>query len=598
MNQNIYNTISLKISTQNLLSLISIFVVSFFFIFWIGSYFQVDIFPLENRSTNFTTFHGYIFDKYIDSVIITLLTTLWLGLSLKGKTRIVSASIYASLTTVALLTNFSELLEASVLISIPLMTSFFAYHFLIKKIIQIQTNLLMSFLSLAVLCIAVSGLIISMISIFSNNELPGWIRNYAVDVFILFSSLSPAFIFLLLSGSFIKLLTLKGIRKFKIRIDQYQIKSLNIKRKNKFLFLSLFMLLSIFVALIPHQSFINYENEIVGADTVEYVKSINNIQVNGNDDFVYQVFVVQSFGDRPLSLILFSQVLTIFPDNSYQIVDHLPVILSPLLVLSIFFLTREITTNDTIALLASFLTAISFQPLIGIYGGLYANWLALIFGYSSFVFLFRFLKRPKSANYLLFSILFFSMMLSHTYTWTILVLFISIFLIISYRLKMYDKNRIALIFLIIVATIAFDLGKSIMTDAHSGIERDVAISSIHSSYLNLFSIWSNLSQTSLVYVGGLFGNFLILSLCIYWLVRSDLRDMPNLFIAIFLSIGILPILFGGEVIQSRVLFNIPFQIPTAIGLFYLANLHRGKIIVIAVSIWIFTMTVNLITNFI
>ena len=331
---------------------------------------------------------------------------------------------------------------------------------------------------------------------------------------------------------------------------------------------------------------------------MDYVKWIDNIQVNGNDDFVYQAFVVQSFGDRPLSLILFSQVLTIFPENPSLIIDHLPIVLSPLLVLTVFFLSREITQNDTIALLASFLTAISFQPLIGIYGGLYANWLALIFGYSSFVFLFRFLKRPNSTNYLFFSILFFSMMFSHTYTWTLLALFIGIFLIVSYRLKMYDKKLVALIFLIIVASVAFDLGKSIMTDARSGIDRDVNITINNASYLNLFSVWENLFETSLVYAGGIFGNFLILSLCIYWLVRADLRQMPNLFIAIFLSIGILPILFGGEVIQSRVLYNISFQIPAAIALVYLSNQHRGHLLVFSIVIWIFVMSIQAVINFI
>jgi len=189
-------------------------------------------------------------------------------------------------------------------------------------------------------------------------------------------------------------------------------------------------------------------------------------------------------------------------------------------------------------------------------------------------------------------------MLSHTYTWVLLALFIGIFLIVSYRLKMFDKKRTALIFLIILSSIAFDSGKSIMTDAPSGIESYVSITSDHASYLNLFSIWSNLSHTSLVYLGGIFGNFLILSLCIYWLLRSNLREIPNLFIAIFLSLAILPILFGGEIIQSRVLFNIPFQIPAAIGLVYLTNLHRGKVLVIAISIWIFTMTIHVITNFI
>jgi len=266
--------------------------------------------------------------------------------------------------------------------------------------------------------------------------------------------------------------------------------------------------------------------------------------------------------------------------------------------LVVFFLTRELTSNDTVSLLASFLTAISFQPLIGIYSGLYANWLALIFGYLSLVFLFRFLKKPKITNYVIFSVLFFIMMLSHIFTWTMLTLFMGIFLIVSWRLKMFERKIIVMVFLIIVALIVFDAGKSIIMDTPFAIEVDVSLASKNASFGNLISTWSNLSQTSLVYAGGIFGNFLILSLCIYWLLRSNFREMHNLFIAIFLSIGTLPILFGGELIQSRVLYDIPFQIPAAIGLVYLANQHRGPLLVIAISIWILTMSLVTITNFI
>ena len=137
----------IKNFSLQIFSSIILFVISFFFIFWIGSYFEVDIFPLENRVTNQSTFHIYIFDKYVDSIIITLLTSLWLCLSIQGKKRIVSAISYVSLFVAALLTNFGPLLDAAVLISIPIISSFFIYHhFSNKKNFQIQTNVLLSFL--------------------------------------------------------------------------------------------------------------------------------------------------------------------------------------------------------------------------------------------------------------------------------------------------------------------------------------------------------------------------------------------------------------------------------------------------------------------
>ena len=89
----------------------------------------------------------------------------------------------------------------------------------------------MSFFSIVLLCIAASGLIFSIISIFPNDELPSWMRNHAVDIFLLFSSFSPAFIFFLLIGTLIRLLTLTRIRKVKNAFEIYQIKTYKIKRK-------------------------------------------------------------------------------------------------------------------------------------------------------------------------------------------------------------------------------------------------------------------------------------------------------------------------------------------------------------------------------
>jgi len=581
------------------LSSITLFLISFFFIFWTASYFEVDIFPLEDRSINYTTFHVYVFDKYVDSVIITLLTVLWFCSSLFGKKRIVSVISYGSLTATALLTNFIELLYVLVLVSIPIITLFLIYnYFSPKKFLQIQTNTLRSFFSLAILGIAVTGAIGITLTFSSNSSLSELMENYAIDIFLLFSSFSPILLFFLVAGSVVKLLKVKTVGELKNKTFRHQIISQKVKRKTKFLFLLFFILLSIFLALLPHQSFINSENELVGADSVDYVKWLNNIVVEDQGELMYKVFVVQNSGTRPLSLLLFSGMLQIFPDNPYQVIDHLPILLSPVLVLAVFFLTRELTSNDNVSLLASFLTVVSFHSLVGIYAGLYANWLALIFGYASIVFLLRFLKRPNWKYYLAFSVLFVLMMLSHVFTWTVLTLVMGIFLIVSFRLKMFERKRVALVFLIIMASVAFDVVKSSMTDASGGIERNVIIASNNSSLLSLDSIWSNLSETSLVYGAGIFGNFLILSLCIYWLLRSNFHKTSNLFIAIFLAIGILPILFGGEIIQSRVFYDIPFQIPAAIGLAYLANQHRGKLLVFAISLWIFIMSIQTIANFI
>jgi len=295
-------------------------VISFFFIFWIGSFFEVDIFPLENRSTIYTAFDNYIFDKYADAVIITLLTVLWISLSIKGKERLVSATSCAILASTAILLNSNTLIEVAVFVSISLLILFFVYHhFATKKIIQIQTKLLMTCLSLAVLVLAVSGLIIALLSFFSLQET---ITNHSTEIFLLFSSFSPALILFLVVGPIFKLLKTKGNKELKTKTGQFQIIPQKIKRIKKFLLMSLFLLLSIFLVLVPHQSFINIENDLVGADTVDYVNWLNRVMEKEQGELMYQAFVVQNSGDRPFSLLVFSSVLMIFPDNSYQVIDE------------------------------------------------------------------------------------------------------------------------------------------------------------------------------------------------------------------------------------------------------------------------------------
>ena len=81
-------------------------------------------------------------------------------------------------------------------------------------------------------------------------------------------------------------------------------------------------------------------------------------------------------------------------------------------------------------------------------------------------------------------------------------------------------------------------------------------------------------------------------------MRSDFNSMRDVFIGVFFSIALVPLLFGNDLIQSRVLYNIPFQIPAAIGLMYFFNRPYGKLIVLAICIAIFAMAIKSASNLI
>jgi hypothetical protein len=528
-------------------------------------------------------------------------------LSIRGRARLVAPLIYGGITIVAAIASLDVVVDIAALISIPVIISFLVYdRFTTKrKILNRSTNLL-SLNYLAITGIVIGILSIAAFSVPSLFSIPVEttpLRNYAYDIFLFFSSSSPAFIFLLTCSFPLKLLMeefMRGILKIKNNKSDSLLSNYSIKLRTKIIYLSLFVLLSVTMALIPHQPTINKDNQQhVGVDTAEYVKWINKLmQSNGTQEFIRQAFIIQQHGDRPLTLIfLFTIVKIVNVDPSYTI-DHVPVILGPALVLVVYFLTRELTSNDITSLMASFLTAVSFHTLIGIYAGFYANWLALIIGYLSIVFLIRFLKTPNRLNFAIYSALIIILLFSHVYTWSIFTVVIGIFLAVMLKLSYYSKKSIILLLLVLLVSVVIDVARMTITGSASGIEQDIKIASLTGVGLEQFALrWSNLIDTTQNYYGSQFSNFIILMLGLYWLFRSNFRNPSTILLIVFQSIGIIPLFFGDWLVQSRVLYDIPFQIPAAFALADIKKQANGTMILLSICILLIAISIRAVSNF-
>ena len=592
--------------------------ISFFYIYTVGSYFKVNIYILQNRVTYYQFFDMYIFGRYIDHIIITCGIILWFVLSIRGKARFAASIIYGGLTLIALLANLSALLDIIAVMSIPIVISFLIYNKLAckkKKIPTIPyTNLTINYIAIIGIATGIISIVVSSApSLFSSmaqssSSIP--IRNYAYEIFLLFSSFSPILILLLVNSFPVKLLikeftTIKNSisnNNNNNKIDSSVSKDWNIKLRTKFIYLSLFMLLSVAITLIPHLPTINRDNQRIGVDTDYYVNWVNALMHSNNvQDFIRHAFVIQgNAGERPLTLIFLFTIVKVVNANPFYILEHVPIILGPALVLVVYFLTRELTSNNNItSLLAAFLTAVSSQILIGIYAGFYANWFALIIGYLSFVFLIKFLKRPNKLNLILYSILIVFLVFTHAYTWSILAIVMSIFLVVQLKLNYYHKRSVTLLLLVILSSVIIDIARIFVTGStSSGIEQDI-IKARGGASLSQFALrWNNLNYTVNTYVGGQFSNFIIFMLGLYWLFRFNLYQSSSIFLVVFLSIGIIPLLFGNWVIQTRILYNIPFQIPAAIALTYIRKSYaNGTLIIFPICIWLLAIGIRAVSNF-
>jgi hypothetical protein len=111
--------------------------------------------------------------------------------------------------------------------------------------------------------------------------------------------------------------------------------------------------------------------------------------------------------------------------------------------------------------------------------------------------------------------------------------------------------------------------------------------------------WSNLVRTVQVYVGGIYGNMFLLSIAFMGsiLLYYNKMNYSMPFILVFLSLGILPLFFGDREVMSRVMYDIPFQIPAAVSLFWFAR-HGvvGTIFGIAIATSTVAASIRIATN--
>ena len=447
--------------------------------------------------------------------------------------------------------------------------------------------------------------------IFISQNIP--VDNYGYDVFIFFSSFSPFLLIviffcfpakLLMKNIFIRMLELD--RKWWLQNCEL---SLSVEeprkkrsRKTSLFYLSFFVIFSISLALIPHLSTLNKDNQQIGSDSETYVEWMTQLQQSKNlQDFLKSAFIDLIAGDRPLTLIFLFLLTTIINAPMLDTIEYLPVILGPALVLVIYFLTRELTSNETASMFAAFLTGLGyFQISVGIYAGFYANWIALLVGYSSLIFFFRFLRTSSKISLSLFFALLVATLFSHAYTWSVIIIVMTIFLGVSFLLNSYPRKRTIVLLLVVLSSVGVDVVKTTMVESFGSkggvkLVLDIAQSKVGLKALGL--VWDTLIDATQLHYGGIFCNFIVLALVIYWLIRSNLRIHFNMFITVFLMIGIPPLFFGDWIVQSRVFYNIPFQIPAAIALTYISRHENAIKILIPIYVWLIAMSIWTVSNF-
>src|SRR5215212_4078873 len=616
---------------SSILSGIAFSVSIFFYAYTVGSFFRILVYPLIDRATVYTAFQEYVISQHLDYIIVVLAAASWLFLSVKNRAIRYYFSLAYGISGIllALISPDNIIFDILALLSLPLIiiVILFYHRKRQKDLLSFNAKLTWRYISLTVVAISVIGIVFPVLAVFLTPVL-GYSAgdDPANELFLLLSSFSTLYIFPLVFCVPVKLLE-RGVSKMlKLDIKEDISQTLpddyaknKLKTQTKVGFLLLAIILSIVLVLIPQHPLVNPDNRDIGVDTHYYVTWVRELAKSKNvSDLIYQAFAVQGqSGDRPLSLLFLFLIYHVVGGNLSELIEHLPIVLGPGTVLAFYVLTRELTRNEKIAVIAAFFGAVSFHTLIGIYAGFYANWLALIVGYISIAFLFRYLRSGRFSDIVVFSTLLIGVLFMHIYTWTVLAAISGTFLMAmllasiwkknkkkadsnsnSNILNLFTKRRIIWPLLAILLSIVIDITKVVLIGSSGGIERDIQVAQTNLGVEQFNMRWRILNATMHDSLGGIFSNFIILLLGLFWVLKSNMREPGTLFLIIFLSAGIVPLIFGLWVLQTRVLYDIPFEIPAAIALYYISTRSGTRLVTLAAACtWLVAISLVTVMNY-
>jgi len=397
----------------------------------------------------------------------------------------------------------------------------------------------------------------------------------------------------------------------------YATKSSTTKRNIHSIILLTALIIAPFLVAYPHIQSVNPSGKGVSTDEQYYMNWMTKLRANKDATWIETIdnaFTINN-GDRPfaLLLILASANLTGWPD--LMIVRFLPVALAPMLVLANYILIRySMKSHDDkgkwkiFASVGAIFALFSPQIVVGEYAGFLANWLALIAAYFAFYFLIKGWE-SQNRNQMIWSfvalfVMLLIIMLVHLYTWANLLAIILLFCIVSYiftRKSTIDpKIKILLLVLIVGSTFSIDYVKSYYFATPSVAESDSSLTT-NIQVQDMSARWERLFFTMNTYVGGFLSNPVILLLALFWIMQADLsRSFDRMFLSMFFILA-LPIAFGSIEFQTRLLYNIPFQIPALLALYSLNGIRSSYttsrwLLIIAISLSLASYALRAMTN--
>ncbi len=320
---------------------------------------------------------------------------------------------------------------------------------------------------------------------------------------------------------------------------------------------------SVLLAFVPYRPDLNPNGILVGVDSPTYVTWISQMLARPVPQALQYSFVEGLDGSRPLLLVILYMVASLGVSPS-QVIEYLPMILAPLLALSSYAFVRFGQGNANLAGLTALFTPFAFYLPVGLWGGYYANMLALVFGYLFLTLLLLFSKSPSATKYCAMFALSVALFLTHPWTWVLIATAGLVF-----ALSLWRETRLTIhlksIAGIVIAGVALDVLKSTLFATRT-VAADLATKLPTSG--QTFSFWFNLVDGLLYTHSGLFASWIVLGVALFACFALRFKDWFERMVLLWVGVASIPFLLVDSYNQTRILYDLPIPVLTASALLF------------------------------
>ena len=338
------------------------------------------------------------------------------------------------------------------------------------------------------------------------------------------------------------------------------------------LLLIMAMAVAALLGALPYWPGLNPSGSIVGTDTSSYINWTSQMLARPFPQAISYAFSQADSGLRPLPLIIFYSIASLGVSPQLT-VEFSPIILGPLLSLSLFFFVNAGFGNKGAAAISALVGCFSFNVTVGIWAGYLANWMAIIIAYFFLASFFLF-ERSKRRTVLLppLFLLSLALLLTHPWTWALILATTFVYAII----RSGDQRK-----LLTISPVILILGGIIVDFVKNQVAGGTTLAADLGTKAPVFGIsqflmfWPNVWTALTVFYNGLLGNAVLLGLSALCFAAIQFRGKVASMSFCWVACASIPFVLLNAFHQTRLIYDLPIPPLAALGSLWLMSRAGG-----------------------